>query len=276
MIRIDTNTNQIIATIKVGDPEIPSTDGYDPNGVAASGDMVWVTQRAERAIGRIDPATNMLVETLKLPNEPYDLVIDGNTLWVASFDGDTVMRVELDTKEITSIYVNKPIGIVVGGGAVWAVEHRNGNLVRIDPQINDVVARIDLSLPAPKPGAQPEEVIFAEGSVWVANNGGRTVSRVDAITNEILTTIQFDGPLKPLRLTSGGGFIWVSLAEEIGSNAGDWIAQIDPATNAIVKQTPFDYAGFLIYDNGTLWVGDAYGNIDKRAGDRIFKIELEK
>lgn len=139
-----------------------------------------------------------------------------------------------------------------------------------------MVARIDLSLPAPKPGAQPEEVIFAEGSVWVANNGGRTVSRVDAITNEILTTIQFDGPLKPLRLTSGGGFIWVSLAEEIGSNAGDWIAQIDPATNAIVKQTPFDYAGFLIYDNGTLWVGDAYGNIDKRAGDRIFKIELEK
>jgi len=276
LLRIDTNTRQIVATIKVGDPESSLADGYDPNSVAVSGDRVWVTQRAEQAIGRIDPATNTLVESLPLPNIPYDLVFDGNILWVGSFEGDVVMKVNLDSKEVTSTYVNKPVGITVGGGSVWAVEHRNGNLVRIDAQTTDFVARVDLSLPAPAPQAQPEEVIFAEGSAWVANNGGRTVSRVDAVTNELLATIQFEGRVKPLRLASGGGYIWVSLAEELGSNAGDWIAQIDPATNTVVKQTPFDYAGFLIYDDGVLWVGDAYGNINKRAGDRIFKIELEK
>jgi hypothetical protein len=78
-----------------------------------------------------------------------------------------------------------------------------------------------------------------------------------------------------MRLTTGGGFIWVALVEEVGSGAGDWIAQIDPATNEIVKKTPFDYAGFIIYDNGTLWIGDYYGNTDKRAGDRIFRILIE-
>lgn len=276
LIRINTSTNQIVATIKVGDPESSRADGYDPNGVAVSGDIVWVTQRAERSIGRIDPVTNTLVETIKLPNIPYDLIIDGNALWVTSFEGDVVMRVDLDTKEIYSIYVNKPLGIVAGGGAIWAVEHRNGNLVRINPQTNEVVARIDLSLPPPNPGAQPEEVIFAEGSVWVANNGGRTVSRVDAVTNEILATTQFDRGFKPMRLTAGGGFVWVSLREEVGSNVGDAIAQIDPATNAVVKTTPFRYVSFIIYDNGTLWIGDYYGDNDKRAGDRILRIELSE
>lgn len=275
LIRIDASTNQIVATIKVGDPENPKTEGYDPNAVAVSGDQVWVTMRAQKSVGRIDISTNQLVETIAIEAIPYDLILDGNILWISAFDNDEVIRVDLDTKKVTTIHaISAPLGITVSGDSVWVVEHRNGNLVRIDSQTNNVLARIDLSLPAPAPGAQPEEVIFAGGSVWVANNGGRTVSRVDAVTNEILATIQFKGPLKPLRLASGGGFIWVSLAGEIGSDAGDWIAQIDPVTNEVVKNTPFDYAGFLIYDSDTLWVGDSYGNVDKRAGDRVFRIEL--
>jgi DNA-binding beta-propeller fold protein YncE len=231
--------------------------------------------RAQKSVGRIDISTNELVETIAIEAIPYDLILDGNALWISAFDDDEVIRIDLDTKKVTTIHaISKPLGIAVSGDSVWVVEHRNGELVRIDSQTNNVLARIDLSLPAPAPGAQPEEVIIAEGSVWVANNGGRTVSRVDAVTNEILATIPFEGPLKPVRLAAGGGFIWVSLVEEVGSTAGDWIAQINPATNEVVKETPFDYAGFLIYDNDTLWVGDSYGNIDKRAGDRVFRIEL--
>lgn len=276
LIRFDTHTHQVVATIRVGDPAANRSNGYDPNDVAVAGDQVWVTQRAEKAVGRIDPVTNTLAESVPLPNVPYDLVIADNILWISSFEGDVVMRMDLATRTITSTYVNKPLGVTVGGGAVWVVEHRNGNLVRLDEQTADFVTRIDLSLPPPNLGAQPEEVIFAEGSVWVANNGGRTVSRVDPLTNEILATIQFEGRLRPVRFAVGGGFIWVSVIAEVGSGAGDFIAQIDPATNVIVKLTPFERVHFLIYDDGTLWVADGYGDADKRAGDRIFEIKLEK
>ncbi len=275
LIRVDARTNQIIATIKVGDPKLPRTDGYDPNAVAFTDGAVWVTQRATNSIAKIDPATNTLVESIKLPNIPYALAADGDTLWISSFEGNVVMRLDLDTRKITSIYVANPLGITVGGGAVWTVGHRVGDLVRIDPATNEVTAKIDLSLPPPEPGAQPEEVIFAEGSVWVANNGGGTVSRVDSITNEIIATIRFKKGHRPFRLGLGGGFIWVTLREQIGSDVGDAIAQIDPATNTIAKLTPFKYANFLIYDNGVLWVGDYLADLNKRAGDRIFVIELE-
>ena len=97
------------------------------------------------------------------------------------------------------IPVTKPTGIAVGLGGVWAVEHRGDSVVRIDPNTDDVVARIRLGDRGPNElcGMCVENVIVSDGSVWTANNEARSIGRIDPATNELAATIEL--PLRACR-----------------------------------------------------------------------------
>jgi hypothetical protein len=94
-------------------------------------------------------------------------------------------------------------GVTVGAGAVWVslgYDPRSGEVVRIDPRTNGVVARI---------GAQgyAGELAASAGAVWVLGHPdytdetarGESLHRVDPGTNELVAT-----PLRDERLLLGG------------------------------------------------------------------------
>ena len=272
--RLDPSTGAISSLVATGDPG--SLDGMtsDPHGVAAGDAGVWVAQAANRAVGRIDPATDTIVETVPLSVIPYALALDGDALWVSSFEDDRVARVDLATMTVVAeIPVSKPTGIAIGVGGVWVVRHRDDVLVRIDPTTNKVVANISLGERGPDEtcGMCVENVIVSDDSVWTANNWGRSISRIDPTTNDVVTTIAV--PLRPWAVAAGGGRIWASQFD--GNADGQFVAQsswavaaIDPATNSV---TSFPFPGAF----SVTWAGDAlWVVLPGRRGDVVVRVEL--
>jgi YVTN family beta-propeller protein len=89
--RIDARTNAVVASIPVG---------FLPTGVAVSDGSVWVVSLSAPgvdgpALSRIDPATNTNLGSVSLGHgAPMGLTVGAGSLWVATRNPDTVVRVQ--------------------------------------------------------------------------------------------------------------------------------------------------------------------------------------
>jgi DNA-binding beta-propeller fold protein YncE len=272
--RVDAASGEIRALIDIGDPSAVQDLPSDPHGVAAGDAGIWVTNAAERSVGRIDPATNTVAESIPVQVVPYALALDGGTLWVTSYLDDRVVRIDLETGEIVGdISVPKPTGIAIGFDAVWVVEHRDDKIARIDPDTNEVVEEIVLGERGPNDlcGMCVENVVVGDDAVWTANNEGRSVSRIDPDSNKVTATI--DLPLRAWAVSPGGGSIWASQFEDapnggFGDLSGWAVARIDQATG---EATSYPVPAFSVS-----WGADALWTvIPGRRGDSIVRLELD-
>ena len=86
LLRVDPATNKVIATIN----GVAETFGV---GVAVGGGSVWVA--VPTGIGRIDPATNEIVDVIPLgPGGYVDLAWFEGELWASSTDQNLVYRID--------------------------------------------------------------------------------------------------------------------------------------------------------------------------------------
>jgi streptogramin lyase len=251
--RIDPATGHIVATVAVGDAD----DGFgDPHAVTAVDDEVWVGVAADRAVARIDPATNTVVETIPLDVIPYALALDGNDLWVTSFEDDAVVRV--DTKSaVTAARLDamEPTGVAVGGGSVWVAQHGEASLVRIDPATNAVAATIALGSTGDDPacGMCVENVVYAFDAVWTANNAGYSITRVDPATG---AADEVELAHRAWAVAAGVDSIWASQFEPLDGGRFDTVeaglARIDPSTHQ-VEQLALHGAVSVATGHGSVW-----------------------
>ena len=63
-----------------------TVDVGDPVAVASAGDSIWVASRNERALLRVDPRENRVVDTIPLGAPPRALAADAEGVWVAVGD----------------------------------------------------------------------------------------------------------------------------------------------------------------------------------------------
>ena len=59
---------------------IPVGDG--PEAVVVGADAVWVANRLDGTVSRIDPQTNEVVETIEVGNAPSGLAFADGRLWL--------------------------------------------------------------------------------------------------------------------------------------------------------------------------------------------------
>jgi streptogramin lyase len=150
--------------------------------------------------------------------------------------------------------LNKPFAVAVADGSVWATEYEKGNLVRINPATNRVVARVHL-------GIHASHLLVQEGSVWVLDDVGAALYRVDAQNNRVVNEIPLRPAFnwRPTALASGGGALWVTVASNVASNvvAGQnrgVVVRIDTATGAQTITTIDGYAAGVAVAGGSVWV----------------------
>jgi hypothetical protein len=120
-----------------------------------------------------------------------------------------------------------PIGgeafpVAVGEGAVWVVLH--GNLVRVDPHRNRVVARVRVSLPE-----QAMDVRVAGGTVWVATSAGMV--GFDPRTGRVLGKVRTSGRGVPV--AAEGGSLWWLECEGPAAAGRCRLLRRDPPTLAV-------------------------------------------
>jgi DNA-binding SARP family transcriptional activator/ABC-type transport system substrate-binding protein/streptogramin lyase len=150
------------------------------------------------------------------------------SLWSVSSEG-LLTRIDPETGEIVDtigLGIEEPGGLAFGKGSVWVTDRRAPTLLRIDPDLNEVVNRF--ALPTAGLGVKSTgEVAVGAGSVWVghgAENPGAWVERIDPETGQIQKRFSILGGDVD-HVAFGEGALWVA------STPSGELRKIDPHTN---------------------------------------------
>jgi streptogramin lyase len=273
--RTDPETLAYVAATDLGGT--PGAFPPDAQSIAPGTEGIWVTLAAQRAVALMDPVSGEVVRRIEVDAQPYDLVEHDGDVWIADFEGSQVLRVRIDSgAELARIPVTDPTDIAYGEGSVWATVHigrhdeaepiegNGGQLVRIDPVTNAVIATVDV-------GPRPYFVTTGFGAAWTGNATGGSVSRVDAATEEVTTIpIGADGAFDIEVL---GDSVWVVIGPQYWSPECDpstsYFVRIDPVTNAVDGKLSFPCPENLTPDGGRIWVQ----GYDEQGG-RVGLVEL--
>lgn len=141
--------------------------GKIANTVKFGYDAVWVSDSTEKALHRIDPATNE-VTTIPLDvGDPQDLGAGDGYIWVAHYGPKRVTRVDPRSLE----RVGPPIevgagvaGFAIGLGGVWLPNYEGDSVTRID------LGTLGTEPNAVRVGDSPTDVALGFGRLWVPNN----------------------------------------------------------------------------------------------------------
>jgi hypothetical protein len=222
--RIDPSTNRIIARIAPGSPGggflamsfgegalwLLDSDGTvvrvdpakdavvaristtaDALSLAAGEGRVWVsccgpeTQAGHGSLIGIDPLTDRVVVRIPLRGDPGSVVVGHGAVWVLDYAQNALLRIDPLSHAIKVIRVasRNVADVAIGTDAVW-ITARAGDLVRVDPRTNRIVATIAV------PGSQ-SGMTTADGAVWI--NSGPLV-KVDAVRNRVSETVPLFSP----------------------------------------------------------------------------------
>lgn len=207
VVRIDLTTNEVVA-------EIPVEGAPWRKRIAATPDAVWVG--SSDVLQRIDPATNSVVATVPIPGCCSAIEADGTAVWaVAIVDRSdqglqnlgALVRVDPSTNEVVA---EIPLGSQVAGygdevrleaGSVWVLgtrlvaedQERGGDLIRVDPASNRIVAEIPLGGFDMVVGTDEVWVRFAADGTFDETGERWLWTRIDVHTNAMSDPFEFEG-----------------------------------------------------------------------------------
>ncbi|HSS31806.1 MAG TPA: protein kinase [Solirubrobacterales bacterium] len=184
---------------------------------------------------------------IAIGSPPLRVAAASDAIWVTSERDGTLTRLDPESGEP----VGKPIdlgigisGVAVGEGSVWVTDPPLGELLRVDPATGAVSQRIRV-------GGHPGAVTYGGYRVWIADLDGKGITAVNAKGGRVFK--RGIAPHEaPLRLATGGGGLWVAIADT------NRIRRIDESTTVpsgatIVGANP---AGVTVA-GGRVWVANS-------------------
>jgi streptogramin lyase len=184
--------------------------------VAVDG-AVWVPATFDGTLVRVNAADGEVTDTLSYGATPVDadgyldsaVVADGS-IWAASDYRALVVRVDPDMREIVaSIEVPpRPAALAAGGGYVWAAHFLRGEVTRVDPATNSTATFF-------VPDVHLVGVAYLDDKLWVLATRPARAFELDPSTGDVLRTFDLEPPFEVARrfidawwLTAGDDALW--------------------------------------------------------------------
>jgi DNA-binding beta-propeller fold protein YncE len=191
--------------------------GAQPSDVAVDDRWVWVANRQDRTVSRVDPETNRVRGTAEVAPGPEALATGEGTTWVASPDAGTLTRLRQDNplRSPRAVEVDgSPEDLAVFDGELWVVDSGNATLsARSLTDGSQVGAPVSL-------GGLPVALTSGPEALWVVDAKDGTATRIDPQTREKGDPVPVGE--RPAAVAVGSGSIWVA-------NAGDGtVSRITP------------------------------------------------
>jgi YVTN family beta-propeller protein len=144
-----------------------------------------------------------------------------------------------------------PVGVCFDGTHVWVANQGSGNVSKINPSTNSVVATVTV-------GTNPSNGLVFDGThIWVANQGSGNVSKINPSTNSVVATVTVGST--PRGVCFDGTHVWVT---NYGSGN---VSKINPSTNSVVATVTVEAVPRGVCFDGThVWVTNyGSGNVSK-------------
>jgi hypothetical protein len=167
-----------------------------PYKIAAAFGSVWVSAWGTGPgsdILRIDPRTNDVIATIRVPADPGTLVEATGSLWAlakltrGSPRGWALVRVDPDRNEVAQIIelpkLHGPMSLAAGRGDLW-IGGWSGRIVRLDPETGQVTLTIDTGVPV---------MDVSVGPAGASVIGQREIAEIDVRSGRVEATHRIGG-----------------------------------------------------------------------------------
>ncbi len=187
--------------------------------------------------------------TTTVDSGPNWIVFDGTSMWMTSYNGKSVSKVDVRTNTYaTGVWLGEEgRGIGFDGSSVWAGSVNNSYIWRINPVTNVIVATTTA-------GSTPRGTFAFDGTyLWVSDYGTNTVAKVYAATGTTDAYVTVGS--NPIGTVFDGTYVW-SVNE--GSNT---VSKISVSTNAVVATVPVGSSPEgIAFDGSSIWVSNYTNN----------------
>jgi tRNA A-37 threonylcarbamoyl transferase component Bud32 len=247
---IDPGSNELVGDILVG---------REPAFVAAAGEHVWVGNRRDRNLMKIDRQRPWRPITIALDAPPAALIAGPNAAWVVTA-GSRIKLARFDPRYVDAPTGNVPImtglsttktgaGIWGGGldrtplafgnATIWTLGGLEGSLIKRDPTTLAPRGKVVI-------GDFATAIAVASDDVWVTTKVSGLL-RINPDTKSIVDT--FTTPLLPVDVAVGAHAVWIA------SEGDDVVARIDPTMPSSQTSIPVgDGPTAIAFGFGSVWV----------------------
>ena len=211
VLKVDPETNRVV-------DRLPVPAAESATSLAFGRGSVWVASSEHDTVWRVDPRAGEVTAEIEVGRGALDVAVDGDSgdVWVAFGGGYEAKRLSRVDPEVGRVVVEVPIAehkryggawsVAVGEGAVWAQSADGGELYKVDPETNEVVAERDL-------GDYSDDLAVYGGAVWSVNqvsDTGTRLYRVDPRTTRVVASEHGPDPSEGGYgwLAAGGGYVW--------------------------------------------------------------------
>jgi YVTN family beta-propeller protein len=201
------------------DPPVSVGEGAEPVAVAIGFGSVWVVDRANQALVRMDPGEGSPPERIQVGRSPSDVAAGERWLWVANAGDGTVSRIDPNTN-VASLTVSvggSPRSLAYGAGSLWVANAPNRFVSRIDASEGTVDGQTTAV------GRHPDDVATGGDSVWVLDDRGGRLYRIDPEAGAAIGRA-IDVGSRPGGLAVSDGSAWVARESD------DTVLRIDAST----------------------------------------------
>lgn len=130
--------------------------------------------------------------------EPYGLTTDGLNLYVADKDGNTIRKIEIASRQVTTLVpstagLNEPVGITSDGISVFVCDSNNDAIRKVDIQTGTVsllaggTAGAQDGVGAAAQFREPYGITVVGDDLFVADRDNHAIRRVNKNTGEVTT-----------------------------------------------------------------------------------------
>lgn len=260
------------AQIVPHDPSLSVVTIEGPAGVnayAAGDGTVWLVTKDH--LFKVEPETNQLTSVAIEKTNALSMAVGSGSVWIV---GDAhkqfgVHRIDPVTgKCVVTIPLKRPMvgQAVYGEGALWL--WNEGNLLRIDPNRNQIAATIQVG--------KGRQIEIGQGVVWIMGVWNGNLQRVDPQSSKVVEEFSVGPPLhdegkSSYSLSVGLGSLWVRYCEVPGSFGcpSGKLFRIDPKTHERIATIP-STAGPPVFWNGFGW---QIAMVDEIRGHFIVKLD---
>jgi DNA-binding beta-propeller fold protein YncE len=174
---------------------------------------LWATNCPDGTLNRIDIRTAEITASIPTgvanPMGELNVVAGAGSVWIASDNKGEVSRIDPETNTVIAKITVDPGTwyLAFGFGSVWAVSATEQSLQRIDPETNTVIGKTPL-------GKEPGFLAAGSGAVWVQEQGDGTVARVDQCSGKVTGRIKVGDNLKWGDIDTGDGKVWLRTTDD--------------------------------------------------------------
>ena len=102
--------------------------GNDPHAITHAAGSIWVTNRQDNSVWRIDPTSHNVTATVTVGGAPTAIAAAGSAVWVANADAGTLSKIDTTSNSVTGTVslANPPQGLASSGSDLYVSVRSNG------------------------------------------------------------------------------------------------------------------------------------------------------